>query len=275
MKIRKKTLQCLFILLGVVIAVLWLLPVYILVISSIKEPASIFLFHLFPTAEEIRLQNFVDVFQKVKFLRYILNSFVIATTVTLVALLFHMMAGFAFSTLRFPLKKTIFTWMISTMMISFSVIMIPLFIIVKSLGLIDTLWAVILPMIPHAYGIFLYRQFFKGVPRDLYEAGIIDGASHFKILFRVYTPLSVPITLTMAVSFFLTNWNNYLWPMVVTQKQDLWVVQVAISSFKDAYSAQWNLILAASVIAAIPTIVLFVIFQRYFVEGIKLSGVKG
>ena len=161
MKIRKKkTLQCLFILLGVVIAVLWLLPVYILVISSIKEPASIFLFHLFPTAEEIRLQNFVDVFQKVKFLRYILNSFVIATTVTLVALLFHMMAGFAFSTLRFPLKKTIFTLMISTMMISFSVIMIPLFIIVKSLGLIDTLWAVILPMIPHAYGIFLYRQFF-------------------------------------------------------------------------------------------------------------------
>ena len=272
---RKKGSVILLICLASALSVLVLFPIYVLIICALKEPTSIFELSLWPKANQIRLENFPEVFERIEFGRYMLNSFVVAFAVTVFALLFHSMAGFAFSHMRLNVKNAIFVSIMTTAAIPFSVIMIPLFIIVRSLGMANSLLALILPMIPHAYGIFLYRQFFTGIPHELYEAAMIDGASYCRTLFQVFFPMAIPVTISMAVAFFLTNWNNYLWPLVVIHDRNLWVVQLAITSFKESYSSAWNLIFAASLMASIPIILLFVFLQRYFISSAKLAGVKG
>ena len=272
---RKKGTVILLVCLASILSVLVLFPVYVLVICALKEPTSVFELSLLPKPGQIRLENFSEVFERIEFDRYMLNSFVVAFSVTILALLFHSMAGFAFSHMRFRGKNAIFVGIMTTAAIPFSVIMIPLFIIIRSMGMANSLLALILPMIPHAYGIFLYRQFFTGIPHELYEAAMMDGASYGRTLFQVFFPMAVPVTISMAVAFFLTNWNNYLWPLVVIHDRNLWVVQLAITSFKESYSSAWNLIFAASLMASIPIILLFVFLQRYFISSVKLAGVKG
>ena len=272
---RKKRSVILPVCLASILSVLVLFPVYVLVLCALKEPTSIFELSLLPKLSQIRLENFSEVFERIEFGRYMLNSFIVAFSVTIVALLFHSMAGFAFSHMRFRGKNAIFVGIMITAAIPFSVIMIPLFIIVRSMGIANSLLALILPMIPHAYGIFLYRQFFAGIPHELYEAAMIDGASYSRTLFQVFFPMAIPVTISMAVAFFLTNWNNYLWPLVVIHDRNLWVVQLAITSFKESYSSAWNLIFAASLMASIPIILLFVFLQRYFISSVKLAGIKG
>ena len=236
---RKKRSVILPVCLASILSVLVLFPVYVLVLCALKEPTSIFELSLLPKSSQIRLENFSEVFERIEFGRYMLNSFIVAFSVTIVALLFHSMAGFAFSHMRFRGKNAIFVGIMITAAIPFSVIMIPLFIIVRSMGIANSLLALILPMIPHAYGIFLYRQFFAGIPHEFYEAAMIDGASYSRTLFQV------------------------------------WVVQLAITSFKESYSSAWNLIFAASLMASIPIILLFVFLQRYFISSVKLAGIKG
>ena len=272
---RKKRSVILPVCLASILSVLVLFPVYVLVLCALKEPTSIFELSLLPKSSQIRLENFSEVFERIEFGRYMLNSFIVAFSVTIVALLFHSMAGFAFSHMRFRGKNAIFVGIMITAAIPFSVIMIPLFIIVRSMGIANSLLALILPMIPHAYGIFLYRQFFAGIPHEFYEAAMIDGASYSRTLFQVFFTMAIPVTISMAVAFFLTNWNNYLWPLVVIHDRNLWVVQLAITSFKESYSSAWNLIFAASLMASIPIILLFVFLQRYFISSVKLAGIKG
>ena len=225
---RKKRSVILPVCLASILSVLVLFPVYVLVLCALKEPTSIFELSLLPKSSQIRLENFSEVFERIEFGRYMLNSFIVAFSVTIVALLFHSMAGFAFSHMRFRGKNAIFVGIMITAAIPFSVIMIPLFIIVRSMGIANSLLALILPMIPHAYGIFLYRQFFAGIPHEFYEAAMIDGASYSRTLFQVFFPMAIPVTISMAVAFFLTNWNNYLWPLVVIHDRNLWVVQLEL-----------------------------------------------
>jgi len=260
--------------LATVLAGFVLFPVYVLGVSSLKPLAQVFDLRLFPPLGDLTLQNYVEVLRTQSFGRYILNSAIVSSVVTLAALWFHSMAGYAFARLRFRGRTAIFIWMLCTMMIPFAVIMIPLFIIVRSLGMANSLWGIIVPMIPNAYGVFFFRQFYLGLPRELEESAKIDGASNWLIYRAIIVPLSTTIALTLATTFFLTNWNRYLWPLIVNQKKQFWVVQVAIATFRDDKEVAWNLILAASCITALPTILLFAIFQRYLVEGIKMSGVK-
>jgi multiple sugar transport system permease protein len=224
---------------------------------------------------ELQWGNYSRVFEQVPFARYLLNSLLVATVVTVVALLFHSMAAYSLARLRFPGRNAIFLAILCTLMVPFTVIVIPLFIIVEWLGWVDTYQGLIVPMIPHAFGIFLLRQFYLSVPRDLEEAAILDGASLVRVYWHIILPLSRPILAALAVFFFLANWNNFLWPLVVTQSQDLWVVQLGIQQFTGQHSTQHQLIMAASTIAALPTLLMFFIFQRRLVEGIKLTGLKG
>ena len=164
---------------------------------------------------------------------------------------------------------------LSTLMVPFTVIVVPLFIIVDWLGWVDTYWGLIVPMIPHAFGIFLLRQFYLSLPRELEEAAIVDGASLMRVYWSIVLPLSRPILSALGIFFFLANWNNFLWPLVVTQSQDLWVVQLGIQQFTGEHGTQYQLIMAASTLAALPTLLLFFVLQRRLVEGIKLTGLKG
>jgi multiple sugar transport system permease protein len=248
---------------------LWMLS------SSLKSPGEVLADPptLFP--HQLRWQNYVDVFREVPFARYMLNSLLVASVVTAAALLFHSMAAYALARLRFPGRDKIFLAILMTLMVPFTVIAVPLFIIVDWLGWVDTYQGLIVPMIPHAFGIFLLRQFYLQIPRELEEAAIIDGAGLVRVYWHIILPRSRPVLAALAVFFFLANWNNFLWPLIVTQDQHLWVVQLGIQQFTGDHSSQFNLIMAASTCAALPTLILFFVLQKRLVEGIKLTGLKG
>lgn len=256
-----------------VIALAFVFPLIILIMSSFKPKQEIFDLMLIP--KTFTLQNYITVIKEESFLLYIKNSFIVACSVTMFALFFHAMAGYSFAKLRFKGRQLLFFWVLSTYMIPFSVIMIPLFIIVQHMGLINTLPGVIIPLIPNAYGIFLYRQYFSELPDDIIESAQIDGLSHFGMFLKIGLPLAKSITFTLGVAFFVVSWNNYIWPLIVAQDRELWLIQIAISNFKGERGTEWNLILASSVIAALPTILIFFFFQRFIVEGIKMAGIKG
>ena len=219
--------------------------------------------------------NFGDVFQQVPFARYMLNSALVATVVTVVSLLFHSMAAYSLARLRYPGRQVIFVAILTTLMVPFTVIVVPLFIIVDWLGWVDTYWGLIVPMIPHAFGIFLLRQFYLSLPRELEEAAIVDGAGLVRVYWSIVLPLSRPILAALGIFFFLANWNNLLWPLIVTQSSDLWVVQLGIKQFTGQHGSQYQLIMAASTLAALPTLLLFFVLQKRLVEGIKMTGLKG
>jgi multiple sugar transport system permease protein len=272
--VNKTLSQVIRVCVAILVSLIILLPIYIMVLSSFKPLNRVFDLKLLPNPATLTIDNYLQVFVSENFLRYIGNSMFVAVTVTVVALFFHATAGYALARLRFPGRQVIFLWMLSTLMVPFAVIMIPLFIIVRTLGLTNSLWGIILPMIPHAYGIFLFRQFYLGLPRELEESAMMDGLSHYGIFFRIVAPLSTSIAVTLAVAFFVANWNNYLWPLIVTHKRSLWVIQIAIANFRGERSVAWNLVLAASCVTIVPTILIFFVFQRYLVEGIKMSGIK-
>ena len=190
------------------------------------------------------------------------------------ALAFHAMSGYVLARIPFSGRNGVFLGILSTMMIPFSVIMIPLFIMMKQFDWLNSYQGLILPAIPHAYGIFLFRQFFVTLPKDLDEAATIDGCTKFGIFTKIMLPLSKSICITLAVAFFIANWNNYLWPLIVTQKNNMWVLQIALANFIGRSDTPWNAIMASGVITVIPIILIFLFLQRYLVEGIKMSGLK-
>lgn len=159
-------------------------------------------------------------------------------------------------------------------MIPFSVIMIPLFVMMKQFGWLNTYAGIIIPAIPHAYGIFLFRQFFLTLPTELEEAAKMDGCSLFGIFVRIMLPLSKPICVTLAVAFFVANWNNYLWPLIVSQKQNMRVLQIALANFIGRSDTPWNAVMASGVLTVLPVIIIFFFLQNQLVEGIKMSGLK-
>lgn len=261
-------------LLCTVVAVVTVFPFLWMVIGSFKTATEIAQYppNLLPQTFEWR--NYVEVFTSVPFLRFIFNSFVVASTVTLVALLFHAMAAYSLARLHYPGRNLFFIGIVMTLMVPFSVTLIPTFILVRSLGWLDTYAALIVPSIFNAFGIFLLRQFYLGIPVELEEAALLDGDTPAGIFFHIALPLSRPILATLAVFFFLYNWNNYLWPLVVTKSRDMQVIQVAIAAFAGEHATQWQLIMAGSTVAAIPGLLLYLFFQRYLIEGVKLSGLK-
>ena len=255
-----------------VLAILTVSPLVWMVSASFKPGDETFSPNIIPL--HWTLENFQYVFTALPFWRYMLNSFFVAGTITVIALWFHSMAGFALARLRFPGRDVIFLAIFSTFLVSLPVIIVPLFILVRQMGMVNSYAGLIIPAVFNAFGIFLLRQFYIGIPSELQEAAVIDGASYFRIYWSVMLPLSRPILAALAVFFFLANWNAFIWPLTITNDRSLWVVQIAIASFRQQYSASWNYIMAGSTIVALPTLLLFFIFQRQLVESIKTSGLK-
>ncbi|MBA3274306.1 MAG: carbohydrate ABC transporter permease [Chloroflexia bacterium] len=240
--------------------------------SSFKEPSDVYSFGLLP--ERPTLDNYRYVIGDAPLLRWMGNSFFISVTVTVLGLWFHSMAGYALARLTFPGREVIFFTIFSTFLVSLPVILVPLFILVRELGMINQYSGLIVPAIFNAFGIFLLRQFYLGIPRELEEAALVDGAGYWRIYWQIILPLSRPILAALSVFFFLANWNSFLWPLVTTTDESLYVVQVGIASFQQQYSSSQNYIMAASTIVALPTLILFFVFQRQLIESIKTSGFK-
>jgi multiple sugar transport system permease protein len=255
-----------------VLALLTIFPLFWMVSSAFKGPDEVNSVNLIPTKPT--LHNFAYVFTEVPFLRYMLNSFFVAGAVTVVALFFHTMAAYALARLRFPGRDLIFFAIFSTLLVALPIILVPLFILVRELGMINNYAGLIIPAIFNAFGIFLLRQFYLGMPRELEDAAFVDGCGYWGVYRHVILPLSRPILAALTVFFFLANWNSFLWPLTITTNEHLWMIQVAIASFQTQYAGAWNYIMAAATVAAIPTMALFFVFQRQLVESIKTSGFK-
>jgi multiple sugar transport system permease protein len=255
-----------------VLSLMTIAPLLWMVSMAFKEPGEVFGTNLVP--HRPTLENLLYVFTKVDFFRFLLNTFFVSATVTVVALFFHSMAGYALARLRFPGREVIFLAMFSTFLISLPVIIVPLFILVRELGMLNSYWGLIIPSIFNAFGIFLLRQFYLTVPAEIEEAALMDGAGYFRIYWSIILPMSRPILSSLAILFFLGNWNGFLWPLTVATDQKLWMVQVAVASFRAQYSASWNYIMAASTIVALPMLLLFLVFQGQIIESIKTGGLK-
>jgi len=221
------------------------------------------------------LANYQEVWGRVGFARFFLNSAFVAVVITSGQLLTSCMAGFAFARYDFPGRTLIFIIILSTMMIPFQVIMIPLFIMMARLHLVNTIWGLIVPSLVTAFGIFMMRQFMLGVPRALLEAARIDGASEPYIFARIMLPLCKPALAALAIFSFLGSWDNFLWPLIIINSKEFWTLPIAMSRFTEQYISQTHLQMAGASIMFLPVLIVFLLMQRNFIEGITLTGIKG
>ena len=209
------------------------------------------------------------------FLRYLLNTTAVASSITFLHLAVSSLAAYAFARLRFPGRNRLFLLYLATLMVPGQVTLIPNFLIVKYLGWIDTYQALIIPQIFTAFGTFLLRQFFLTIPRELEDAARIDGASAVGIYWRIVLPLSGPALATLGVFTFTTQWNNFLWPLIVINDAQMRTLTVGLRALIGQFTVQYPLLMAGSVISLIPMLIVFLLAQRFFVRGIALTGLAG
>ncbi|SDL13996.1 carbohydrate ABC transporter permease [Tessaracoccus oleiagri] len=262
----------------IVLTILFLLvitPFLWMILGSLKTQGE--LLQVPPTwiPENPTLDNFSRLFDRLSFGRYFFNSTVVALVVTISNLLFCSMLGYALAHLNFPGKRIIFGAVLGTLMIPGLVTFIPQFVLVVNLGLANTLPALFLPFLVAPFGVFLMRQFFLGMPRDMLEAGRIDGAGELGIFFRLFLPLAGPALATLGILTFLASWNNFLWPLVVASTERTYTLPVALALVSTGQNqTDYGLLLAGASVVVLPIILVFLFFQRYFIEGIATTGIK-
>jgi multiple sugar transport system permease protein len=218
--------------------------------------------------------NYVQAWTDSPFGRWLINSTIVSTTCVISNLVLCSLAGYAFARLRFPGRRLLFFAILATLMVPFQVVMIPTMLIVKHLGLVDTLPALIVPNLVTPFGIYLLRQFFVSLPFELEEAALIDGASRLRILRSVLLPLMGPPLSTLAVLTFLSVWNDFLWPLVVTSSPDVMTVQLGLTTFQSAHYTNWPVLMAGTLLSQLPVLLLFIVGQRFFVSSIATTGIK-
>ncbi len=219
--------------------------------------------------------NYEKAWQAAPFARYYFNSIVMTAGIVLGQVLLSSLAAYAFARLRFPGRDALFLVFLATMMVPFYVTLIPSYLIIDRLGWIDSYEALIVPRLVSAFGIFLLRQYYQGIPRELDEAAMIDGASRLGIWWRIILPLSGPGLATLGIFAFMFAWNDFLWPLVVINDPDMRTVQLGLAMFQGRYGTQWTLLMAGTVTATLPTLIVFLLGQRWFIQSVAQSGVKG
>lgn len=252
-----------------VIPFLWMLS------TSLKAAGSVYALPPQWIPDPFVWGNYIETWRIQPFARFYLNSIIVTFSITIGQVLTSSLAAYAFARLDFRFRDTLFMAYLCTMMVPAAVTMIPVFILLSKLGWIDTYRALILPLAFSAYGTFLLRQFFMGIPKDLEEAAFIDGCGHFRIYLMIILPLSKPALATLSLFTFMGAWRDFMWPLVVTNSAEMRTLPVGLAAFQGMYSTNWPLLMAASVLVMAPLVVVFLFNQRHFVESINMSGVKG
>lgn len=264
--------QLLFSVIAISFATLMNLPFIWMVLTSLKPPNEVFTTIL---PSEYRFSNYELAWNSVPMGRYILNSLFVALTHALSHTILGSITAFAFAKMRWRGRNIAFVLFLSAMMIPSEVTLIPNFITVTKLRWVDTYQALIAPTFSSIFAVFLLRQFFMTIPRDLDDAAVIDGCGKLRYLFQIVMPLSKPALLTVGLFSFLASWNELLWPLVVTNSENMRVVQVGIAAFQSRFGIDYGLVMAGTTIVTLPIIILFFFVQRQFIEGISMSGLKG
>ncbi len=243
--------------------------------TSLKTTQEIFAFPPTLWPAEPQWQNFATVLERVPFLRFYLNSIVVTTILTFSQVATAALAGYAFARIAFPFKNLLFGAYLATLIIPNQVTMLPLFLLVSRFGWIDTYQGLTVPFLANAFAVFFLRQFFLTIPRELEEAARIDGAGRIRVLFQIVLPLARPALSTITLFLFLSEWDNYLWPLIVTNSEAMRTLPIGLRFFVEESGSQLHLMMAGAVMAVVPILLLFFMAQKQFIEGIAMTGTKG
>ncbi|PJK01140.1 sugar ABC transporter permease [Lysobacteraceae bacterium NML91-0213] len=258
-----------------VLALIALAPLLWMVAVSFmqKGEASAFPPPLLPAAPS--LDAYRELFARAGMGRYFVNSLIVSIAITAGALLVNTMAGYAFAKLRFRGRDRLFQVLLAALVIPAQVAMLPLFLLMKGLGLVNTFGAVIIPALATVFGIFLVRQYARSIPEELLEAARIDGAGELRIFFRIVLPMLKPVLVTLAIFTFMAAWNDFMWPLIVLTDQDNYTLPVAIAALSREHVQEVEMMMAGAVITVLPVLLLFLLLQRYYIQGLLLGSVKG
>jgi len=280
---KRTPLQVILSILGYIVLILFALTMVVpfiwMISTSLKTPGSEFAYppQILPT--EFNFTAYVTLFTELPFLRFFLNTLFITACTVIVKLMICSLAAYGFARLNFIGRDKLFMLYLATMMIPFQITLIPLFLIIAGLGWVNTYQGLIIPGISSAFGIFLLRQSFLGVPRDYQDAARIDGASEWTIFLRVFLPLNGPALATLGVFTFMGTWTELLWPLLISRQENMRTLELGLAYFNARPNAflqpNWPLLMAGAVVVMLPVLIIYIFTQRYFVRGISLSGVKG
>ena len=259
----------------IVVALLMLVPFAWMLSASLKMNKDVFAFPIEWIPSNPRWRNYQDIWTKIPLLTFIKNTAKLTIIVTLLQLFTSSFAAYAFAKLNFKGKKVLFLGYIATIAVPWQAYMVPQFMMMRSWGLNNTHLAIICLQAFSAFGVFMMKQFYEGVPSELCEAARIDGLSEYGIWFRIMLPLSKPALSTLTIFTFVNTWNDFLGPLIYLTKTELKTIQIGLRMFISQYSAEYGLIMAASVVALIPVLIVFLALQKYFVQGVASAGLKG
>ncbi|HUX51645.1 MAG TPA: carbohydrate ABC transporter permease [Spirochaetia bacterium] len=257
-----------------ILGLMMVVPYLWMVLSSLKSNAEILSAHSTILPRHPTLAGFNMVLTQAPFFRWLWNSLITSTIITAVTLFTSAISGYIFAKFEFRAKKVLFFTLLASMMVPFAVVMIPTYLIVARMGIVDHLSSIVVPSLISAFGIFLCRQFIESLPRDLLEAARIDGAGEFRIFAAIVVPQIRPVMSALGIFTFMAAWNNYLWPLIVLNDIDRMTVPLALVFFNGRHLQNWNVVMSAGVLIMVPVLVVFFIFQKQFVKGLTLTGLK-
>jgi multiple sugar transport system permease protein len=253
--------------------VLMVTPFAYMLAASFKTNAEVYQLSLLPRAPT--LDNYRRLAGASGFPRWFLNSLAIATATTASVLLFDSLAGYTLAKFRFRGRLLVFVAILSTLMVPTEMLVLPWYVLSRKLGWLDTYWGIMFPGMMTAFGTFLMKQSFEAVPDELLEAGRVDGLGEFRLWWRIAMPLVAPALSALAIFTFLGNWTAFLWPLIVTTDRDLYTLPVGLASFSGEFQTEWEMVMTGASVATLPTLLVFVLLQKYIVRGVMLAGLKG
>ncbi len=250
-----------------------IMPIVFMMSTSFKWPHEIYNLKIIP--DEPTLDNYAYVLEDGRFYKWFINSLIIATITTISAVIFDSLVGYTLCKFRFRGRMIVFVAILSTLMIPTEMLVIPWYLMAKDFGWLNSYWGIMFPGVMTAFGTFLMKQFFESVPDDFLEAARIDGLNEFQIWWTVAMPLVTPAISALAIFVFLGNWTAFIWPLIVTNDPDLYTLPVGLTTFSVEQSVEWELIMTGAALATIPTLIVFLVFQRYIIRGVVMTGLKG
>jgi multiple sugar transport system permease protein len=274
-RLSKGVRLILFYLLLLVIAIVFITPYLFTIFAAFKPLTAILAQSPVHPPTNPTLDNFKTIFTDYNFGRYLANTLLVTVILTAGQVTFSTMGAYAFARMQFPGRDSLFWVYLMTLMVPNVVTLVPLYVLFAHSHLLNTYWAIFLPYVLGVpYSVFLMRQYFMTIPKEVMEAARLDGCSETRILWRIVVPISRPIIITATLLAFVFGWNNFMWPLIVTNSDSLNVLTVGIANFDSNFAVQWNLILAGSLVALIPMVILFAIFQKYIVRSVSLTGIN-
>jgi len=253
--------------------IVMILPFVYMLATSLKDNSEVYELSLLP--HHPTLDNYAVLFAKTAFPRWFASSLLTATATTLSVLFFDSLVGYTLAKFNFRGRGIVFVAILSTLMIPTEMLVIPWYIMAKTMGWLDTYWGIVFPGLMTGFGTFLMRQFFATVPDDLIAAARLDGLNEFQIWWQVALPLVTPALSALAIFVFLGNWTAFLWPLIVTSSKSLYTIPVGLAAFSGEFQTEWEMVMTGASVATLPVLLVFILLQKYIINGVMLAGIKG